>query len=76
LIFGHELVDLNRALAFERDCFELFWTDFDVLALADFVAFDDVVAFDLITRLRIDLAILDPIAGVLIDLMKADLLSL
>jgi hypothetical protein len=46
------------------------------LPFADFVPFDDVAGFDLITGLRINLAILDAIAGALVDLMEADLFSL
>jgi len=46
------------------------------LALADFIAFDDIAGLDLIASLSIDLAIFDAIAGVLVDLMKADLFSL
>ena len=76
LILRHKLVDLNSALAFKRDRFELFRIDIDVLAFADFVAFDDISGLDFIAGLSIDLAIFNAIAGVLVDLMKADLFSL
>ena len=46
------------------------------MAFADFVAFDDVGGLDFIAGLCIDLPIFDAIAGVFIDLMKADLFSL
>jgi hypothetical protein len=44
--------------------------------LPHLVAFDDVGGLHLIAALCVDLLIFDPMAGVLVDLMKADLLSL
>src|SRR5262249_15767786 len=38
---GHELVDLDCALALAAHCLKLFGLDLDVLAFADLVAFDD-----------------------------------
>src|SRR5262249_43817002 len=55
--------------------FKLFGLQLDIFALADFVAFDDVGSLDLVAGVGIDLAIPDPVAGVLIELMKADFLS-
>jgi hypothetical protein len=40
------------------------------------VAFDDVVALDLITRFGINLSVFDAVTGVFVDLMKTDLFSL
>lgn len=37
---------------------------------------DDIARFDFIARFGVDLAVLDPIAGILVELMEADLLSL
>src|SRR6266571_2399919 len=37
---GHELVDLDRTLALDRNGLKLFGLDFDVLAFADFIALD------------------------------------
>jgi hypothetical protein len=54
LILGHELVDLDSALAFKRNRLELFWIDLQALPLTDFVAFDDVGRLDFITGLSID----------------------
>jgi hypothetical protein len=48
----------------------------DVLALPNFVPLDDVFGLDFIATLGIDLAVLDAVAGVLVDLMEADLLAL
>jgi len=76
LALGHELVDFNRALALQRDRLEFFRIDFDVFALADLVTLNDVARLDFVARIRIDLAVLDPIAGVLVELMEADFLSL
>jgi hypothetical protein len=53
-----------------------FRIDLDVFALADFVALDDVARLDFVTRIRINLTVLDAIASVLVKLMEADLLSL
>jgi hypothetical protein len=50
--------------------------DFDVLPLADLIAFDDLGGIDLIAGFGIDLLVLDPIAGLFVDLMEADLLPL
>src|SRR5713226_8943727 len=76
LLLGHKLVNVDGALALDCDGFEFFGIEFDVLALADLVAFDDVGGLDLVPALGINLAILDTVAGVLIDLMEADLLAL
>ena len=47
-----------------------------VLALADFVPFDDVGGVHLVGGFGIDLPVLDAIAGIFVDLMEADLFSL
>jgi hypothetical protein len=52
--FRHELVDVDAPLALDRYGLKLFRIEFDVLALADLVTFDDVGLLDFITRLRID----------------------
>jgi hypothetical protein len=74
--FGNERLDLNDALALECNRVELFGFELDVLALADLVAFDDVVGLDLAPSLCIHLLVLDPVAGLLVQLMEADLLAL
>jgi hypothetical protein len=50
--------------------------ELDVVAFGDLVALDDVACIYLLAGLRIDLAILDAMAGALVDLMEADLLAL
>src|SRR5262249_41918832 len=50
--------------------------DLKVLALADLVALYDLLGVDLVAGFGVDLPVLDPVAGVLVDLVKADLLSL
>jgi hypothetical protein len=67
-------VDLDCPLALNRYGFKLFGLDFDVLPFADFVA--DVGRIDLISRLRIHLAVSDAVAGLFVDLIEADFLSL
>ena len=73
--FGNELVDLDGALAFDRDGFQLVRIKLDVFALVDLEAFDDVGGFDFVAGFGIDLAIPNAVAGFLIELMEADLLA-
>ena len=73
---GHELVDLDRALALDGGGLELFRLDLDVFAFTDLVALDDVGRIHLLVGLGVDLAVFDAVAGVSIDLMKADFLAL
>jgi hypothetical protein len=47
-----------------------------MLALADLVALDDVIRIDLTAGLGIDLAVLDAVAGLSVELMEGDLLAL
>src|SRR5262249_55892100 len=72
----HELVDLDGARALDGDGLELLGLELDILALADFVAFDDVGRVDILLGLRVHFAVFDAVAGVLIDLMKADFFAL
>src|SRR4051812_24424172 len=76
LFARHEFVYLDGALALDRDGLRFFWLYLKVLAFADFVAFDDVGTLDLVASLSVNLAILDPVASLLMKLVKADLLSL
>src|ERR1700730_9059600 len=76
LVLGHELVDVDRALALDRDGFKLLGIKLDVIALADLVAFNDVGGLDLIPVLGIDLAVHDAVPSLLVELMEADLLAL
>jgi hypothetical protein len=76
LVAWHELVDLDRALALDRDRFELLGFQLDVPTLGDLVALDDLVRPDLVPGVGVDFPVLDPVTGVLIDLMEADLLPL
>jgi hypothetical protein len=71
----NEPFDLERALAFDRHSLELFGIELDVLALGDLVALDDVFVRNLIAALGIDLAIPDPVSGLPIELVKADLFA-
>src|ERR1700730_10537510 len=75
LLPRHELVDVDRALALDLDSFELLGIKLDILALADFVALDDICGIDLVAAFRIDLTVLDAIASLLIELVEADLLT-
>jgi hypothetical protein len=76
LFARHEFVNLDGTLALDRYSVKLFRPDLKVLAFADFVTFDDVGALDFVPGISVNLAILDPIAGLLVKLVKTDLLSL
>ena len=76
LVPGHELIDVDCALALDCDGFQFLGVDLDVLILADLVPLDDVGRLDLIPGLRINPAVLDAVARTLVELMEADLLSL
>ena len=71
-----EFVDLDHPLAFDGDRFQLLGSQFEVFALADLVALDDVGGFHLLAALGVDLAVFDAVAGILVELMEADLLAL
>src|SRR5262249_48707402 len=71
----HELVDLDCALALDGDRLKLFGLNLDILAFANLVALDDVGRIDLVAGLGIHLSVFDAIAGLLIDLIEANLLS-
>jgi hypothetical protein len=72
LLLRHELVDLNRPPALYGDCLKLFGLDLDVLALAHLISLHDLGRIDFIIGLGIHLAVLDAIAGILVDLVEAD----
>src|SRR5262245_34289906 len=72
----HELIDLDRAFAFDRDRLEFLGIDLEVLVLTDLVAFDDVIGVDFFFGVGIDLAVFDPMTGLFVDLMEADFFAL
>ena len=62
--------------AVNRNRLEFFGIELDVLALGDLVTLDDVLLRNFITGPGIDLAIPDPVAGLLVELVEADLFAL
>src|SRR3954469_25558942 len=76
LVLGDKFIDVDHALTLDRDCFQLFGIKLDIFALADLVALNNVSRLDFISALGIDLAVLDRVAGVLIELVETDLLPL
>ena len=72
----HELIDVDCALALDRDGLQLLGIDLDVLVLADFVPLDDVGRIDFVPGLRVNPTVFDAVASALVELMEADLLSL
>src|SRR5690606_5310560 len=72
----NELLDVDRAGAFEPDRLELLVLDDDVAALFDLVAPDLVLLRHRLSRIRIDIAAANAVAGLRIDRVKAHLLAL
>ena len=72
----HELVDLDHPLALDGNRFQLLGGKLEVFALADLIALDDVGGLHLVAALGVDLAVLDAVAGILVELMEADFLAL
>jgi hypothetical protein len=72
----HELVDIDRLGAFERDRFQFLVGDLDILAFGDFVSLDDLLRRDFLAALGVDLAVADAVAGGAVDLIETDLLAL
>src|SRR6516165_6821246 len=70
LFLRHELIDLDRAFAFDRDRLEFLGIDLEVLVPTDSVAFDDVIGVDFFFGIGIDLAVFDPMTSLFVDLMK------
>jgi hypothetical protein len=54
----HKLVDVDRALALDRDSFEFLRVELDIIPLADLVALDDVSCVNFVTALSVYLAVL------------------
>jgi hypothetical protein len=50
--------------------------EFDVLTFPDFVALDDITLIDLVAGVLIHLAVADPVASLLIELVKVNFLAL
>ena len=72
LVLRNELVDIDGTLALDGNGFELFGIKLYVIALAHFIALDNVCGIQFIACFGIDLAVLDPVAGFLVKLMEAD----
>ena len=71
----HELVDLDRSLAFDRHGLQLFGLDGNIVALVLLKGFDDVFPVDFAAGVRIDFPVLDAVASFSIDLMKVNFFS-
>jgi hypothetical protein len=66
LVLGHKLVDVDCALALNRDGFELLGIKLDIVALPDLVALDDICRIHFVAGFRIDLAVFNAVPGLLI----------
>jgi len=67
-----ELVDLDGARRFQRHVLELLLRYLDEAVGVDLVAFDDVLVGDLLAGVRVDLGVLDAMAGPPIELVERD----
>src|SRR4029079_5244426 len=72
----HQLIDLDRLLAFQRDCLELLVADLDVVAFLNLVGLNDILLLDFLARVLVDLAVTDAVYGLRVDLVEADFLAL
>jgi hypothetical protein len=64
---------VDGAAALERDIVELVSVDRDIGVGINLVALDDVLRGDLITAIRVDLGVLDAVAGIFVNLIEGDL---
>jgi hypothetical protein len=69
-------VDVDRALALDRDSLKLLGIKLNILTFADLIALDDICRIHFVGRFGIDLAVLDTMASLLVELMEPDLLAL
>ena len=72
LVSVDKLRKFQRLLAFQLHRLNLFWLQQDIIALADLVAFDDVLRLDG-TDARDRLLVTDTLAAGLVDLVKGNL---
>ena len=70
----HELLDLYRVRAIDRDVGEFLILDLDILVLADSIAFDLLLVLDDLTRHTIDHLPLEAVAGGAVECVEADFL--
>src|SRR5262249_19506548 len=75
LFARNELINLDSARALQRNCFEFFVGDLDVLSLPYLVTTYDLVGRYLIARAIIYPTIPDAVARFAVDLMEADFLA-
>src|SRR3954447_23982940 len=72
----HKLIDVDRSGGFERNVFQLVLRHLDVGVGIYLVAFDDVVVRNFLARVGVNLGVFDPVTGLLIDLVEADLFGI
>lgn len=69
---GHELLDVDRVAALDRDLGQLRILDLHILVLGDGIAFNHVVVFHDIAGDGIDPLPLEPVAGGAVQRVEAD----
>ena len=75
VLLWDELFDFEGMLAVNGNGFQLFGIELDILALTHLISLDDFVLRHFIAGFGIDLAILDPVTGLFVELMEADLFA-
>src|ERR1700744_3894122 len=76
LRFRDKFLNLDGSLTLNGHGFQLFAGHVNVFAFGELIALDDVGLVDVIAGLGVYLPVADPIAGLLVELMKADFLAL
>src|SRR5262249_52694883 len=71
-----ELINLYDTFAFNGDGLKLLRFELDVFALSDLIAFEDVSAIHLVPGFGVNLPVEDAIAGLLVELVEANLFAL
>jgi hypothetical protein len=72
----HELVDVDSAVGFERNVFQLVFRHFDVGVGIDLIALHDVFVGNFLAGISIHLSVFDAVASLSVDLVEADFLGI
>src|SRR5207237_8342318 len=76
ILLRYKLVDFDGAGGFQRDVFKLFFRHLYVGVGINLESLRDLVVGNLLTRVGIDLQLLDAVAGLFVDLVERDFLGI
>src|SRR5664280_3416209 len=71
----NEFVDIDRPGRLQRDVVEFVFSDLDIAVVVDLVALHNIFVVDFFAGVDINLQVFDAMAGLAIDLVKADLFA-